>query len=234
MANENQKVIIGIVSKHYNIDKKRTDSYIRDEVKQAIFDNGGIAIGILSPNEEILYCRNNWEDFEQELLKEDIIAQLNLCDGIIIQGGTTNEPFESFIAKYCFENNIPILGICAGQNCIVDAIGGCIKYIDNPEKHNQADEDYVHSISIDNTSKFYQIVNKELIMVNSRHRNTVDNSSILDKVAFCEDGYADVIESKDKTFYIGVRFHPESLYKIDENMNNIFKKFIDIAKNVVL
>lgn len=51
----------------------------------------------------------------------------------------------------------------------------------------------------------------------------------LDKVAFCEDGYADVIESKDKKFYIGVRFHPESLYTIDENMNNIFKKFIEVC-----
>ena len=41
MAN---KVIIGIVGKHYISDKKRTDSYIRDEVKQAIFDNGALAI----------------------------------------------------------------------------------------------------------------------------------------------------------------------------------------------
>ncbi len=49
-------------------------------------------------------------------------------------------------------------------------------------------------------------------------------------MGFCEDGYADVVESKDKNFYVGVRFHPESLYKFDDNMNNIFKKFIEACK----
>ena len=68
-------------------------------------------------------------------------------------------------------------------------------------------------------------------MVNSRHNKDIDKCPKLKKVAFCEDGYADVIESKDKLFYIGTRFHPESLYKIDENMNKIFKNFIEVCKN---
>ena len=53
----------------------------------------------------------------------------------------------------------------------------------------------------------------------------------MSKVGFCEDGYADVIEAKDKDFYIGVRFHPESLYKIDANMNCIFESFINVCQN---
>ena len=53
MNEKNQKVIVGIVTKHTNINQSRINSLIRDEVKQAIFDNGGIAIGILSPNDEI-------------------------------------------------------------------------------------------------------------------------------------------------------------------------------------
>mgnify|MGYP007089118256 CR=1 FL=1 len=57
MAN---KVIIGIVGKHYNSEKQRTDTYIRDEVKQAIFDNGGIAIGILLPKNEKIDVEDKW------------------------------------------------------------------------------------------------------------------------------------------------------------------------------
>ncbi len=53
---------------------------------------------------------------------------------------------------------------------------------------------------------------------------------MLNKVAFCGDGYTDVIEAKNKKFYIGVRFHPESLYTKDEKMNSIFKKFINTCK----
>lgn len=40
-----------------------------------------------------------------------------------------------------------------------------------------------------------------------------------------------MIESKNKTFYIGVRFHPESLYKIDEIHNRIFEAFVNACKD---
>ena len=158
MAN---KIVIGIVGKHYQSDKKRTDTYVRDEVKQAIFDNGGIATKILSPSEELMYYRNNWKIFEKRLIKDDIIKQIDLCDGIILQGGTTNEVYESFIAKYCYDNDIPCLGICAWQNCIANALGETIKYIDNLEIHSKPNDEYVHFITINKNSKFYNIIKKE-------------------------------------------------------------------------
>lgn len=227
MAN---KIVIGIVGKHYQSDKKRTDTYVRDEVKQAIFDNGGIATKILSPSEELMYYRNNWKIFEKRLIKDDIIKQIDLCDGIILQGGTTNEVYESFIAKYCYDNDIPCLGICAWQNCIANALGGTIKYIDNLEIHSKPNDEYVHFITINKNSKFYNIIKKEKIKVNSRHKNIIDDSKNLEQVAFCIDNYPDVIEDKNKKFYIGLRFHPESLYKTNENINNIFKFFIEQCK----
>lgn len=221
--------VIGIVAKHKDENKVRTDSLIRDEVKQAIFDNGSIAIGILSPDFDIDYCSDNYNDFLEKIDTENIIKQIKLCDGIILQGGLESEAFEVFIAKYCYENNIPCLGICAGQNNIVRGIGGITCKISNPEKHNKSFENYVHSITIDKKSKFYKMINVKEMQVNSRHKRTVDTCPGLDKVAFCEDGYPDVVESKDKDFYIGVRFHPESLYKIDENMNKIFTEFLNIC-----
>lgn len=225
------KAIVGIIGKHIEDGKIRTNTLIRDEVKQAVFDNGGIAIGILSPNEEILYTSDEWQSVEEKIEKEKIIEQIKLCDGIILQGGSTNEAFENWIAKYCYDNDIPCLGICAGQNSLVRGLGGTTYKISNPEKHNKPTEDYVHNIKIDTSSIFYSIINKEEIMVNSRHQRAIDKSPLLDKVAFCEDGYPDIVESKDKKFYIGVRFHPESLYKIDEKMNNLFKRFIEICRN---
>lgn len=225
------KVIIGIVAKHNGEIKKRPDTYIRDEVKQAIFDNGAIAIGILPPEKKIKLCGNDWKDTLTEKEREDLLEQISLCDGIIIQGGTQNDEYENIIAKYCYDNNIPILGICAGQNIIVRALGGTTTKVTNPEKHNNINDDYVHSIKINKNSRFYTIIQKNEIMVNSRHNNTVEKCPLLNKVAFCEDGYADVVESEDKDFYIGVRFHPESLYKIDENHNRIFKEFIKSCKN---
>lgn len=55
-----KKAIIGIVSKHYASYKTdRTDTFVRDEVKQAVFDNGAIAIAILPPDSDIKYIGDN-------------------------------------------------------------------------------------------------------------------------------------------------------------------------------
>ena len=225
------KVIIGIVSKHYKGETSiRPDTYIRDEVKQAVFDNGGVAIGILPPDKNIKYIGDKWKEDLSKIEYDNLIAQIKLCDGIILQGGAESDNYECIVAKYCYENNIPTLGLCCGQNIIVRALGGTTYKIPNPKEHMKVSEEYVHSIKIDKNSRFYKIIGKEKVMVNSRHKRTIKECPKLDKVGFCEDGYPDVVESKDKDFYIGVRFHPESLYRKDENMNNIFKKFIETCK----
>ena len=187
-------VIIGIVSKHNPKNSGCEKTYITDATKQAIFDNDAIPIGILPPKLEINYKgnTNTWEDDLNEKERSNLIAQINLCDGIILQGGLEMDNYEFIIAKYCYENNIPILGICAGQNAIVKALGGTSFQINNPEKHNVS-RDYVHNIKINKNSKFYSIIESEDLMVNSLHSNSIDNCPKLNKVAFCDDGYPDVI-----------------------------------------
>lgn len=227
-----QKVIIGIVSKHDSKERyqyRKPDTFIRDEVKQAILDNGGTVIGILPTEEEIRYCGDKWEDHLSSREKENLIAQIELCDGILLQGGLETDCYENIIAKYCYDKDIPILGICAGQNNIARALGGTTYQIPNPEKHDKSFQEYVHAIKIEEDSKFYTIVKTTEMLVNSRHKRAIKDCPLLRKVAFCEDGYPDVIEASDKTFYMGVRFHPESLYKKDKNMRKIFQYFIQVC-----
>ena len=171
------KTIIGIVAKYKDGDenKKRVDCHIRNEIKQAVFDNGAIAIGIISPNNEMQPAGDDWMKYNDLIDKENIIEQIKLCDGIILQGGNANEAFEPFIAKYCYDNDIPCLGICAGQNSIVRGLGGTTYRIPNPEKHNQPNKDYVHNIHIDTKSRFDDIVKKNKIMVNSKHKRADEN-----------------------------------------------------------
>ena len=225
------KAIIGIVSKHFYKDSIRPNMYIRDEMKQAVFDNGAIALGILLPKDEKIDVEDQWSNNLSQEEYDSLITQINLCDGIIFQGGGACDNYEMIAAKYCYDHDIPTLGICCGQNVIVRALGGTTCKISNPEKHMQITENYVHKIYIDAISQFYDIVKCKEMKVNSRHTKVIGSWPLLEKVATDEDGYAEVVESRNKKFYMGVRFHPESLYKIDEKMNNIFKYFIDICKN---
>lgn len=227
-----KKPIIGIVTKHFAEETSiRPDMYIRDEVKQAVFDNGGIAIGITLPRNEITdVVEDEWEDNLSVEEREDLFIQINLCDGVIFQGGAACDYYEMIACKYCYDNNVPTLGLCCGQNVMVRVLGGTTYRIPNPEKHMRPNDKYVHKIIIDRNSKYYEIVKTTEMMVNSRHRRAVKDCPGLKKVAFCEDGYADVVESELKKFYLGVRFHPESVYKEDPYANTIFRAFIEACR----
>lgn len=180
------KPVIGIVSKYKN-DKCIT--FVGREIKQAIFDNGGIAIGIVPPQNNSNSCEDNWYDDLSKEEKSNLISQIRLCDGIILQGGIDSDNYEIIISKYCYDNDIPILGICAGQNNLVRALGGTTYKIKNPEKHDKSFDNYVHNITINKDSLFFSIVKTECMPVNSKHRRTIQDCPFLDKVGFCEDGY---------------------------------------------
>ena len=141
------KPVIGIVAKHYRKKQKRLETYIRDEVEQAIFDNGGIAIGILPPNIDKIVAKDDWKEQLTTLEKHNFYAQIALCDGIILQGGGFVDEYECFIAKYCYDYDIPILGICAGKHNMVRAVGGSIGTLEK-DSHNQ-EKEYVHTIKIE-------------------------------------------------------------------------------------
>lgn len=231
-----KKVIIGLVAKHDEIYSKRQMSVIRDEMKDAIFHNGGIAIGILSPKKEVVLVENKdvtLQTAEENLLKadkENLINQISICDGIILSGGPNTDDYEIWIAKYCYDNNIPCLAICAGQNNVVRALGGAIEKVNNPEKHARPNDEFVHPIKTVKGTFFYKIINDEKMKVNSRHQNIVKDHGILTVSAYDDDGNIEVVEDMNKTFFIGMRFHPESLYLIDDKHNRIFKEFIKCCK----
>lgn len=228
------KVIIGIVAKHRNIEGNRLLTTISDEVKNAVFENGGIAIGILPTQNQMELIEEGKTYVADKILnkkdKENLIEQIRLCNGIILQGGILSDTFEIFVAKYCYENDIPLLAICAGQNNMVRALGGTIKMVKNPEFHLQPNKEIVHSINIDKKSNFYKIVKTEKLIVNSRHKRVVDNVGGLNVSAKDEEDNIEVVEASNKRFFLGVRFHPESLCKNYKEHDAIFKAFINACK----
>ena len=54
----------------------------------------------------------------------------------------------------------------------------------------------------------------------------------LTAVALSDDGQVEVVEAKNKNFFMGIKYHPELLVDIDEKQNNIFKKFIDTCAKI--
>ena len=162
---------------------------------------------------------------------DDLLYFVNQCDGIVLQGGISSNNYEEFIAEYCYKNDIPLLGICAGYNNIIRGLGGLATKIDNVDVHDRPDLKYAHDCKIvDKNSKFYEILKTDEFKVNSVH--TYVGTKIpqsLSIVALSHDQQVEVVEAKDKKFFIGVKYHPELLVDIDEKQNNIFKRFVEVC-----
>ena len=156
--------------------------------------------------------------------KESLKAQISLCDGVILAGGSKSDAYEIWIAKYCNEKDIPLLAICAGQNNMGRAMGGTTKSVENPDLHCQYRKDTVHSVVADPQSKLGKVVGTKPLKVNSRHKRTVDKLGTLQVAGYDEDGNIEMVEDKTKKYFASVRFHPESLYLYDEKHNNIFEQ----------
>lgn len=75
------KVVIGIVAKHNPSNSGCEKIYITDATKQAVFDNGGIAIGILPTEKEVNYKGNMniWSDELTEIERKNLILQIEMC-----------------------------------------------------------------------------------------------------------------------------------------------------------
>lgn len=233
-----KKIIVGIVAKHREVDVLRPDLVIRDELKDAIFHNGGIAIAILPPCKEITLVTaeneeeisNNIENVLSEEEKENLKAQIALCDGVILAGGSKSDAYEIWIAKYCNEKDIPLLAICAGQNNMVRAMGGTTKAVENPQLHCQYRKETVHNVIGQPTSRLGKLVGDKPLKVNSRHKRTVEKLGGLQVAGYDEDGNIEMVEDRNKKYFASVRFHPESLYLQDQTHNKIFEDFIDCCR----
>lgn len=156
---------------------------------------------------------------------DEFIKVVNICDGFILQGGNSYEDNEIEYVKYLYENNIPTLGICLGMQ-MMGLMDGSLNNIGNLS--HKSKELYVHEIKIDKNSKLYNTLNKEKIIVNSRHVDSIESTK-LNVVAKSNDNIIEAIEDSNKNFFIGVQWHPETI--MDNNSINLFNNFFKACKN---
>lgn len=196
---------IGIIGRK-NDDKITFNKEIIDVIKKYDF----IPLGIIV-------------DFENNSDNEFIKTKplIDLCSGIILQGGSDYYDIDIIITKYLHKNNIPTLGICLGMQTMAMAFNGNMGDINN----HKSDKLYVHSVDINKNSKLYDILKKDKIIVNSRHKSYIINTDL--KIS----GQANIIEAIEdnaKDFFIGVQWHPETL--MDENSILLFNNFFSSIK----
>ena len=138
---------------------------------------------------------------------------IDICDGVILSGGSIESIYDKDIIKYIYDNDIPCLGICMGMQEMGLLFNGKLKKINN---HYNCNHDVLISDS--------KILSNGIIKVNSRHHEilTKTNIKIVGKTT---DNKIEMIEDSSKKFFVGVQWHPENLN--DEISNKIFDTFFE-------
>lgn len=190
--------------------------------------------------------------------EENLRQTLELVDGMIFSGGHDIAPirygeephqklqeicperddFDFLLYRLAKEHSLPILGICRGFQLMNVSEGGKLYQdlsLKNTEslKHSQGHGPGIptHTVKVEPGSKFYKILGKEEIRVNSFHhqavKSTSENVAISGKAL---DNVVEAIELKNYPFGLGVQFHPEMLQAKEEDMKKIFAALVSAAK----
>ena len=229
------KPLIGIIGKVQP--QYREDIWHRidevDEIRYLIVKHGGTAITLLPTSNTLKFNDNDIKDdtiLSEEEIKE-LYRQIDLCDGFILQGGLYSCNYEIEMAKRILELDKPLIGICAGFNNILRALGSDV-IEDKTKSHDIYDKNYRHSISVIKNTKLFELLNKEEFSVNSIHtmmapKENVENYAQISSYSY--DGFVESFELDNKKFVIGLKWHPELMLE-DQFTNNLFEEFINKCK----
>lgn len=229
-----RKPIIGIIGKvqpQYGEDIwHRIDEV--DELRYLVIKSGGIAIMLLPTEETLKFNDNDTKDdtILSDEEKKELYRQIDLCDGFILQGGLYSANYEIEMAKRIIELDKPLIGICAGFNNILRALGTDVVE-DKTKSHDIYDKNYRHEISVIKGTKLYDLINKEEYRVNSIHSMIAPKENVEKYAKISAVSYDDLVECfelDNKKFIMGIKWHPELMLE-DGFTRKLFKEFIKNA-----
>jgi putative glutamine amidotransferase len=189
---------------------------------------------------------------------DDVDAYLSHIDGLIITGGAfdvdptlfgadshhvtvklkaSRTAFEMAVTRGAMARNMPMLGICGGQQLLHVALGGTLiqhipDAVPNALAHEQPNPrtEPSHDVTVIPGTLLHSIVETDVMAVNSAHHQAAADAP--DGVvinARAPDGIIEGIEAPAYRFCLGVQWHPE--YAISPNDDRILAAFVTACRN---
>ena len=142
---------------------------------------------------------------------------------------------ELALVRGALARDMPVLGICGGQQLLAVALGGTLLQhipdsIENPLEHEQRNprDQPSHEVKVAPGTLLHRITGSGTMQVNSAHHQAVRDAGRFAVVnAVAPDGVVEGIEDPRYGFALGVQWHPEFL--IDPADAKIFGAFIAAA-----
>ena len=187
--------------------------------------------------------------------KEDAAKFLEFCDGVLFAGGDDVDPkhygeeiafdnvqttplrddFELALAELLKNDSRPILGICRGEQLLNVAFGGSLYQHIDGHRQEESGTKNLRAAKVAEGTLLHKLAGTTDIKTNSFHHQAVkDVAPGFVVSARAEDGTVEAIEPEDQLasprFFLAVQWHPEIFFRTDDAARNIFKAFIEAAK----
>lgn len=195
---------------------------------------------------------------------DSALQLLEECSGLLLTGGPDIYPgnygmeseidrcgefdlkrdsLEFALIARALELDLPILGICRGQQILNVALGGTL-YIDIPSDYDTTVQhrkpntyDCFHNVMLEDKSKLAWAAHTLIGKVKSRHHQAIN--SLADKLkvtARASDGIIEAVEWKnigERSFLMGVQWHPEQMDWSNPFSKSVLEYFILEVKSVM-
>ena len=183
-------------------------------------------------------------------------AMLDRLDGLVVTGGAFDvDPAlygadavhatvtlkqrrtaaELALVQGALTRDMPVLGICGGQQLLAVALGGTLiqhipDSVPNALEHEQPNprDEPGHTVAVTPGTLLARITGRNAMQVNSAHHQAVATPgphAVVNAVA--PDGVIEGVEDTRYRFCLGVQWHPEFL--IDPGDANVFHAFVAAA-----
>jgi putative glutamine amidotransferase len=168
---------------------------------------------------------------------DDVVAEspdelLDMLDALILAGGSDIDPasygatphpetrgtrperdrFELGLGTRALERDMPVLGICRGMEMLNVLQGGTlVQHLPGIELHRHTPGAFTdHAVRLEPGSLAERVVGAERTEVKSAHHQGVDElGEGVVATGFADDGVVEAIELPERSFAVGVLWHPE-------------------------
>jgi putative glutamine amidotransferase len=168
---------------------------------------------------------------------DDVLAEgpdevLDMLDGLILAGGSDIDPasygaqphpetgttwperdrFELALGTRALERDMPVLGVCRGMEMRNVIQGGTLnQHIPDLELHRHTPGVFSdHRVRLDAGSLAARVVGAEHTEVKSAHHQGLEQlGEGVVASGYADDGLVEAVELPDRTFAVGVLWHPE-------------------------
>lgn len=193
------------------------------------------------------------------LVKSNTVIRdyIQLCDGFLFCGGADITPllfgqepvngigetnitldiFQIRLMKKVLLSKKPVLAICRGIQILNVACGGTI-YQDislkpgdalNHMQRSDSRKDISHKVTVQPGTILHQIAGS-VLYTNSFHHQVLDTlGDGLIASAHTSDETIEAVEMPDRSFVVGVQWHPEAMYRTSSTMRELFYRFVQAA-----